>query len=475
MGNEIVNVLGNEIINVLLVEDEDAHAELVSRSFEKLTDRFRLTIEDNLRKAKAHLENSKPDLVISDMLLPDGKGTDLLGSVDQLPQFPMIVMTSYGNEESAVKAIKLGALDYIVKSEATFADMPRTAERALREWDHIVNRLKAEQALKESEEKHRMLFDMESDALALIEIDTGRMLEVNQAFLALYGYGKEEILRMKNTDFSAEPEETEKATLDREKDIQLRWHKKRDGTVFPTEITANHFYYQGRDVHIAAIRDITLRIKAEEQIKASLKEKMTLIDEIHHRVKNNMAIITSLLKLQSNSVEDNQIKEILKECQNRVYAMSAVHESLHGSENLSEIDLRTYLSKVAASTFQTYSTSPDKVKLNTDIERVPISIDHADPIGLVVTELISNSLKYAFPGERKGEITLSVKKRHNQLELVFMDNGVGMSEGLDWKNANTLGLSLIRTLVENQLDGVIDLENKNGTKFTIKFNLDNKN
>jgi two-component sensor histidine kinase/PAS domain-containing protein len=222
----------------------------------------------------------------------------------------------------------------------------------------------------------------------------------------------------------------------------------------------------------ATVTDISIQKKAEKQIKASLKEKETLLQEIHHRVKNNMAVISSLLSLQANSIEDNQIKKVLKEAQSRVNAMSAVHETLHGSENLSEIDLKTYLSKVTSSIFQTYSVTPDKVKLNIDIKEMPISINQASPLGLIINELISNSLKYAFPEDRTGEITVSIKKVDKELELIVMDDGVGMPEGFDWKNTKSLGLKLVRTLVENQLDGSIDLDNTNGTKFTIKFDIE---
>jgi PAS domain S-box-containing protein len=219
------------------------------------------------------------------------------------------------------------------------------------------------------------------------------------------------------------------------------------------------------------MNDITEKKRKDDQIKASLKEKETLLQEIHHRVKNNMQVISSLLKLQSNNIENDQIKEVLKESQSRVYAMSAVHEILHGSENLSEIDLKGYLPKITDSIFQTYSVNPDKVVLNTDVEKLPIGINQASPLGLIINELITNSLKYAFPDKRKGEITVSMKRLGKELELSVMDNGVGMPDNLDWKNSNTLGLKLVRTLVENQLDGSIDMESNNGTKFTIKLNI----
>ncbi len=218
--------------------------------------------------------------------------------------------------------------------------------------------------------------------------------------------------------------------------------------------------------------DTTERKAVELKIKASLKEKEILLHEIHHRVKNNMQVINSLLRLQSSNIEDERIKSILKDSQSRVYAMSAVHETLHGSEKLSEINLKSYLSKITTSIFQTYSTDHRKVKLNSKVEDSPISINQAYPLGLIINELISNSLKYAFPDEKEGEVNVNMKVLDKDIQLTVMDNGSGMPENVDWKNSKTLGLKLVRTLVENQLDGSIDMESNNGTKFTIKFNID---
>jgi PAS domain S-box-containing protein len=219
-------------------------------------------------------------------------------------------------------------------------------------------------------------------------------------------------------------------------------------------------------------RDITELKKHEEKIKASLEEKEILIDEIHHRVKNNMNVVSSILKLQANSIEDERTKDILKESQSRIYAMSAIHETLHGSENLSEIDLKNYLTRITTSVFQASFTDSKKVKLKNDIEEIPISINQASPLGLVINELLSNSLKYAFPDDREGEIKVGMKKQDQELQLTVKDNGVGISKDLDWKKASSLGLKLVRTLVENQLDGSIDMESNNGTKFTINFKIE---
>ncbi|MBT4287438.1 MAG: PAS domain S-box protein, partial [Bacteroidetes bacterium] len=353
----------------------------------------------------------------------------------------------------------------------------------------ISKRKQNENKLKESEEFFSQMLEQSIVSTQLLDPD-GTCVRVNPKFCGLFGVESQNMVGYKIFEDEAIKEsDAYEPLLDvfnnknsrrwrNSFDISLASESSGVKTTKPERVYLENLSYPILDQEgnlqkvLIQHNDITEQKQSEEQIKASLKEKETLIDEIHHRVKNNIAIIASLLKMQSNSIEDPQIKEVLKESQNRVYAMSAVHETLHGSDNLSQIDLKTYLSKVTTSIFQTYSINPDKVKLNISVEEIPISIDQANPIGLVINELISNSLKYAFPDERKGEITVSMKKLNKELELTIMDDGIGMPDELDWKNAKSLGLKLVRALVENQLDGSIDMESNNGTKFTIKFNIE---
>jgi PAS domain S-box-containing protein len=219
------------------------------------------------------------------------------------------------------------------------------------------------------------------------------------------------------------------------------------------------------------VTDITERKQAEEKIKASLKEKETLLQEIHHRVKNNFTIVSSLLSLQASSINDERLTEALLDSKNRLQTMSAIHETLYQSENLSAIDMSIYLSKLGNDVARNYSTG-SKLNLKVESENILIGAKQASPIGLVVNELVTNSLKYAFPTNEDGEIKIILQKAEDQIELEYSDNGIGMPEGFDWKNSKSLGLKLVRTLVENQLDGSIEMESKNGTKFIIKFNLE---
>ena len=212
--------------------------------------------------------------------------------------------------------------------------------------------------------------------------------------------------------------------------------------------------------------------QSEDQLKLSLREKETLLQEIHHRVKNNMNVVSGLLNLHKNSTQNEEVKKALQESQGRVYAMSSVHETLYNSENLAEIDLMDYLNKLSSLLLQTYSVNPGKVQLKINGDEVTVDINKASPLGLSVNELISNALKYAFPDDRKGKIEVNLQKQDDRLALTIQDNGVGMPKGFDWRNSNTLGLKLVRSLIENQLNGSIDVNTQDGTQFTITISLD---
>jgi PAS domain S-box-containing protein len=222
----------------------------------------------------------------------------------------------------------------------------------------------------------------------------------------------------------------------------------------------------------ANLIDVSKRKQAEEQIKASLIEKETLLNEIHHRVKNNMTVISSLLGLQMSNTDNQIAKDALQDSKNRVQSMSMIHETLYRSDNLSSIDLKKYLSELGKTIFQNYSIS-NKVHFKVEADNIMISVKQASPVGLIVNELIANCLKYAFSDNREGEILVGFKSnKENGVELMVSDNGVGIPEGFDLQKVDSLGLKLVKMLVENQLDGSIDMESNNRTKFTIKFNIE---
>jgi two-component sensor histidine kinase/HAMP domain-containing protein len=216
-------------------------------------------------------------------------------------------------------------------------------------------------------------------------------------------------------------------------------------------------------------REIDERKLVEEQAKSSLKEKEILVREIHHRVKNNMQIISSLLNLQSQYVKDKESLEMFRESRNRILSMAFVHEKLYQSEDLAKIDFDGYIRSMTQHLLRTCSIDSSAVKLNVNCSDVLLSIDMAVPCGLIVNELISNSLKHAFPEGEKGEITIDFHPDgDNRLTLVVSDTGIGLPEDIDISGAKTLGLQLIKDLVD-QLRGTLEIERDGGTAFRITF------
>jgi len=216
------------------------------------------------------------------------------------------------------------------------------------------------------------------------------------------------------------------------------------------------------------VMDISERRKAEDKIKAALKEKELLLKEIHHRVKNNLQVISSLLNLQSRYIKDKEMLGVFKESQNRIKSLSFVHEKLYQSKDLARIDLKDYIKDLVNSLFQSYGTNTGKIALGIDVENIPLGIDYAIPCGLIVNELVSNSLKHAFPKDRKGKIYISFHSDDDKFTLIISDNGIGLPKDLDFRNTETLGLQLVCTLTD-QLEGSIKLNKDGGTEFKITF------
>jgi PAS domain S-box-containing protein len=239
------------------------------------------------------------------------------------------------------------------------------------------------------------------------------------------------------------------------------WMTDRNKVIYDSNNTATHIQ--------SIVLDITGRKKAEEQVKASLNEKEVLLQEIHHRVKNNMTVITSLLQLQSNHIKDENYKEIFNNSINRIKSMALIHEKLYESKDLAKVDFNDYLKDMINSTFMSYGLNSHKIALKTDVEDVALGVDTAIPCGLIINELVSNSLKYAFPEDREGEIKVSLRRNDKaEVELTVSDNGVGMPEDVDFGKTDSLGLNVVNALVR-QLHGKIERYKEKGTEFIITF------
>lgn len=252
------------------------------------------------------------------------------------------------------------------------------------------------------------------------------------------------------------------------KQIEVSFKPKRK--TISMEIFLNPIFdTEGNITEISLVaHDITEKKKAEKEIVESLKEKEVLLKEIHHRVKNNLQVISSILNLQSSFVKDKKTLEILEESRNRIRSMAIIHENLYQTTNFSSIDFSSYLQNLCSNLIASYHLYSGAVQLRTDLQNVELVLDQAIPCGLLVNELITNSLKYAFPEGRSGEITIRLTEKAGRINLHIGDNGIGLPADLDILNSDTLGLQLVSTLVE-QLEGEIQVDNSEGIKYLITF------
>jgi two-component sensor histidine kinase len=213
---------------------------------------------------------------------------------------------------------------------------------------------------------------------------------------------------------------------------------------------------------------ITDRKAAQMELLRSLHEKEVLLKEVHHRVKNNLQVISSILSLQTAHVgDDKRILDLLRDSRDRIRSMSFIHESLYQNKDFSSIDLANYIEGLSRNLMMSYSLT-GKIALETDLEPVHLVLDQAIPCGLILNELISNALKHAFPGGRSGAVSITLRSQAGQVSIGIADNGIGLPEGFVLEQDGNLGLELVRTLVE-QLDGRITAEGGKGASYLLTF------
>lgn len=332
--------------------------------------------------------------------------------------------------------------------------------------------------LRQSENRYRGIVEHIPIMICRFLPENGIITYVNTHYCDYFGKTKDSLLGTSFLDMVPDDEKEEVknifSSLNLSNPIISYEHKaEKDGiTRWQHWIDQALFDHEGNVVEYQSVgQDITDARMFQENTNRALKEKEILLKEIHHRVKNNMQIISSLLSLQSNYIVDDKDKRLFEDSQNRVRSMALVHEKLYKSENLSEIDFEDYINTLVQEIKYTYYELGVNVRISVQAKNIFISIDTAIPCALIVNELLSNSLKYAFPGGKKGEINIDCTRHEDgKNKLVFSDNGVGMPENIDIKDTDTLGLKLVYSLTM-QLKGEISLNTGNvtGTVFTLIF------
>jgi PAS domain S-box-containing protein len=338
----------------------------------------------------------------------------------------------------------------------------------------IVEYKRAEEELRESEEKFRVLAETSPTAIFLYQDEM--IIYANPATERLFGYDAAELLRMTFWDWAHE---------DFREMVRDRGLKRLRGEPVPPRyecrfvtkagedrwlvVSAGLIDYHGRATGVASFLDITDIKKAEQQLQTSLAEKEILLKEVHHRVKNNLQIISSLLELQSEYIVEEHSRRFIKESQDRITSIALVHEQLYRSTDLSFIDFACYVDELVDSLCRSLMRDPERIRVKVEIRDIELGIDEAIPCGLIINELVSNSLKHAFPGDGEGEILIQgARDGEGGVRLSVTDTGIGLPPGLNLLETETLGLQIVG-LLTRQLHGTMEIRGDNGVTVTVRF------
>jgi len=332
----------------------------------------------------------------------------------------------------------------------------------------------AEESLRVEKAYLKQFFENIQEGIVMADKD-GKIISVNKEFVRLFGYNMSEIKgRYIDEVVAHEKNRDEGIKITRKvasgESLSFETIRKRkDGTMIDVSVLAMPIIVDGEVVaSIAIYRDITKRKKAEEQVRSSLEEKEVLLKEIHHRVKNNMQIVSSMLRLQAGQSKNEDFIEMCNVGQSRIRSIALIHESLYKSSDFARIDFSKYIEKLMTHLFSIYEGGKERIEFEVDVEDVFLDINKAIPCGLIINELVSNSLRHAFPNHMEGKISVEMLRENGKHILIVKDTGIGFPEEIDFRNAKTLGMQLVTDLVK-QLRGTIKLAKDGATEFKITF------
>jgi PAS domain S-box-containing protein len=505
------------MMRVLLIDDDPADRELLALQLHRSLDAIECVEISRRQDFEVAMAEGGFDAVITDYQLKWSDGLWVLRRCQEsYPDLPVIMCTDTGNEEVAVEGMKAGLSDYVLKShrarlpvavresvergrlrraqaEAEAAlrqakdTLERTVEERTAELEAVNTRLRAdiaqrqliEKELRDSQARFQAILDHTTAVIYLMDPES-RFLLINRQF--------EQLFQVTNAQVVGQPVE---AVFSEEIAAAFRANNRQalaagaaqefeelvphdDGLHTYISIKVPLYDSTGTAYALCGIStDITDRKGAEEALKAALQEKEVLLKEVYHRIKNNLQVISSLLDLQADSVADPQVRALFEDSQQRLQAVALIHESLYQAGNVTRIQAADYIHELSTRVFQAYTPPGDRITLTVQADPVWIGMQSAIPCGLIVNELLSNSLKYAFPNDQAGEITVGLRVApEGSIILTVCDTGVGFPADVDFRHTDSLGLQLVCLLTE-QLNGTIELDRAAGTQWTLTFPMPN--
>lgn len=505
-----------EPINILIVEDVPSDAEMAERVIRKAGIDFVSMRVESREAFLASLSEFNPDLILTDYRLPRFDGMAALRlAKETTPDIPVIIITGAMNEETAVECMKAGATDYVIKEHI---DSLGVAVKGALDVKRLRSeKEKDEKLLRENEARFSALYKLSQMSAAaeqeIIEFALEEGVHMTGSGIGYIHFLTGDTVRTdlvawsKNVQKECEIKNESHFSLeiaglwaDSARTMKAVIHNDYQGIVGKKGYPADHvdivrhmsipIIDNGHIVLVAGvgnkkttydegdIRQLELfmdgmwkmlqKKRADDVLRRSLLEKDIMLKEIHHRVKNNMQIISSMLSIQGTYSAGKDIRDIILVMQNRIRSMAIIHEELYRSGDFANIEFKTCVSNITNGLLNAYARDPLQVKINLDFESMRLSMDTSLPCSLIINELVSNSLKYAFSGKSSGEIIISMSRDNGNCELKVRDNGVGLPEEIEFDSIKSMGLLLVKVLTE-QLEGTIQILRDPGTEYIIRF------
>jgi PAS domain S-box-containing protein len=416
----------------------------------------------------------RPDVILADCnmpLLDAARALELLR--ERNLDIPFIVVSEAGSEEVPIALMRKGATDYLLKDR--LARLGPAVRRALSEAKLRDGIRRAEQALRASDVRFSSFMN-NSPALAFIKDQDGRIIYINNTCEQIWGMTLSDCFG--KTNHQIWPAEVagrllvnDTGVIERDESSQLVEELSlRSGRT--AQMLTFRFPFadgDGRRLLGGVSIEISELVQTQEALSSALATKELLLREVHHRVKNNLQIISSLLSMGAESLQDSAAARALHDSQERVQCMALIHERLHWDDEPDRLDFREYAAKLARDLFYSYGVNSERIGLRLELEPVSLGLNQAIPCGLILNELLTNSLKYAFPNERAGEILVQLSCAEDEtVKLTVADDGLGLPAHFDWKESQTLGLRIMNIL-GRQLDGAINRAAGAGTVFSLTF------
>ncbi|MEX2584897.1 MAG: histidine kinase dimerization/phosphoacceptor domain -containing protein [Balneolaceae bacterium] len=460
------------VISLLVIEDNPGDFLLTEEYLNDILANVILTNVPTYREAYELLSDNAHlfDAILLDLTLPDMDGEELINNMLEVADAtPIIVLTGHRDLEFSIKTLSSGISDYLLKDELS----PTLLYKSI---VYSIERRAFSAKVLQSEKSYRDLFDLSPLPMWLFDLETLEFLDVNSAAVEHYGYSKEEFLSMTIREIRPPDQDNYLQTvLEQIRTVEKMaatpaLHQKKNGELIHVMVQGNETIYNGRKARIILAVDITEQKQQEKELINSLHEKETLLAEIHHRVKNNLAVVSAMMQLQAEQVGDVKLNQMLFDSIRRIRTMANIHEHLYRSESFSRVNFSESIHQLIKEIVESGSQ-----ELSIDIifscDLVQLNINQAVPCSLIANEVTTNIIKHAFGEEhaRSPRIEASMKEREEKVTLTIEDNGTGLPDSVSADEPRTLGIQLIDSLVR-QLEGTYQYQAiGEGTRFRLTF------